>query len=99
MTIQLSGQREELILSLMRSGNFASADQVIDEALRLVGQRYQTSGESKDSAVGEVNESAGRTGRQLDNLKRLSRKLDAMPTTAVTDGLSNRDHDRILYGQ
>ena len=99
MTINLSGQREELILSLMRSGNFASADQVIDEALRLVGQRYQASGESKDSAVGEVNESADRTGQQLDNLERLSRKLDAMPTTAVTDGLSNRDHDRILYGQ
>jgi Arc/MetJ-type ribon-helix-helix transcriptional regulator len=90
MTINLSGQREQIVLSLLQAGKFATADEVIDEALRLVGQRYQELGEADDS---------GRTGQQLENLRRLGEKLDAMPTAAVTDGLSNRDHDRILYGQ
>ena len=41
MTIDLSGQRERIVLSLMQAGKFASADEVIDEALRLVEERYQ----------------------------------------------------------
>lgn len=91
MTIHLSGQREEVILSLMRAGTFASADEVIDEALRLVGQRYQNP---------EVaNGSAERAAQQSENLRMLGQKQDAMPALAVDDGLSNRDHDLILYGQ
>jgi Arc/MetJ-type ribon-helix-helix transcriptional regulator len=90
MTIHLSGQREQVVLSLMQAGKFASADEVIDEALRLVGQRYQGLAKADDS---------DRTGQQIENLRQLGQKLDAMPTAAVTDGLSNRDHDRILYGQ
>lgn len=85
MTIHLSGPREQIVLSLLQAGKFSSADEVIDEALRLVGQRYQ-----------EPNE---RTGQQLENLRRLGRKMDAMPAAAVTDVLTNRDHDRILYGK
>ncbi len=88
MTINLSGQREEIVLSLLQAGKFATAEEVIDEALRLVEQRYQ----------GEQAEDAARTRQQLENLRRLGQKLDAMPTAAVADGLSNRDHDRILYG-
>ncbi len=30
---------------------------------------------------------------------RLLDKLAAMPATSPSDGLSNRDHDRILYGE
>ncbi len=85
MTIHLTGPREQIVLSLLQAGKFSSADEVIDEALRLVGQRYQ-----------EVD---NLTVQQIENLRRLGRKLDAMPVTAVTDGLTNRDHDRILYGK
>ena len=90
MTIQLSGQREQLVLSLLEAGKFASADEVIDEALRLVEQRYQ-------AGAGAVQ--PDRTSQQLANLKRLGEKLDAMPAAPVVDGLSNRDHDRILYSR
>ena len=31
-------------------------------------------------------------------LDTLSKRLDAMAAAAVSDGLSNRDHDQILYG-
>jgi Arc/MetJ-type ribon-helix-helix transcriptional regulator len=100
MTIQLSREREQVILSLLQTGKFASADEVIDEALRLVGQRYQEPGETKKpAAVGKAEDSLDRTGQQLENLRRLGRKLDAMPSVAIADGMSNRDHDRILYGQ
>ena len=84
MTIHLSGQRERIVLSLLAAGKFASADEVIDEALRLVGQRY----EDADAAA-----------QQLDNLRQLGRKLDAMPVESAADGLTNRDHDRMLYGK
>ena len=51
MTIHLSGQREQVILSLLRAGKFASSEEVIDEALRLVGERYQEPEEAKNSAA------------------------------------------------
>ena len=38
------------------------------------------------------------TREQLETLSALRRKVAAMRATAVSDGLSNRDHDRILYG-
>ena len=100
MTIHLSEQREQLILSLLRAGKFASADDVIDEGLRLVEQRLQESGETDESptnaAAGDTDD---RTAQQLGNLRRLGQILDAMPTAAISDGLSNRDHDRMIYGQ
>jgi Arc/MetJ-type ribon-helix-helix transcriptional regulator len=85
MTIHLSGQREQIVLSLLEAGAFPSADAVIDEALRLIGERYRQAGEQTD--------------RQLENLRRLGQKLDAMPVADAADGLSNRDHDRMLYGK
>jgi Arc/MetJ-type ribon-helix-helix transcriptional regulator len=100
MTIHLSGQREQVILSLLRAGKFASSDEVIDEALRLVGERYQDPQEAKESAVrSEADRSVDRVAQQLGNLRRLGQKLDTMSTAAVADGLSNRDHDRMLYGK
>jgi Arc/MetJ-type ribon-helix-helix transcriptional regulator len=98
MTINLSGQREQIVLALLREGKFTSPDEVIDEALRLVRQRYQEP-EGEKEAAASVTPPVDRTGRQLENLRRLSQKLEAMPVAAVADGLSNRDHDRILYGQ
>ena len=38
------------------------------------------------------------TREQLETLNVLRRRVAAMPAAAVSDGLSNRDHDRILYG-
>jgi Arc/MetJ-type ribon-helix-helix transcriptional regulator len=90
MTIHLSGRREQLVLSLLRAGRFASADEVIDEALRLVEQHYEAGGGAAQT---------DRTSVQLANLKRLGEKLDAIPAAPVVDGLSNRDHDRILYSK
>jgi Arc/MetJ-type ribon-helix-helix transcriptional regulator len=100
MMINLSGQREQIVLSLLRAGKFASADAVIDEALRLVGQRYQEPMEANKATAGvKTDDALDHTRRQLENLRRLGQKLEAMPVEAVADGLSNRDHDRILYGQ
>jgi antitoxin ParD1/3/4 len=39
MTIHLSGERERLVRSFVQGGRFASEDEVIDEALRLLRQR------------------------------------------------------------
>jgi Arc/MetJ-type ribon-helix-helix transcriptional regulator len=100
MTIHLSGQRKQLILSLVQAGKFASSDEVLGEALRLVEERYQEPGEARERAVcSPAHISADRTAQQLGALDKLVQKLDAMPTSVIADGLSNRDHDRILYGK
>jgi Arc/MetJ-type ribon-helix-helix transcriptional regulator len=91
MTIHLHGSREQLVLSLLQAGQFSSADEVIDEALRLIEQRYQEADAAKDADE--------RTSKQLETLKRLGKKMDAMPVAAVSDGLSNRDHDQIIYSK
>ena len=88
MIIHLSGQREQDILAMLRGGKFASADEVIDEGLRLVRQHLDES-DTKEPAD-------ERARRQRGNLRRLSHKLEAMPTIAIDDELSNRAHDRIL---
>jgi antitoxin ParD1/3/4 len=41
MTIHLSVEREELVRSLMEGGRFASEDEVIGEALRLLQERNE----------------------------------------------------------
>ena len=99
MTIHLSGRREQVVLSLLRSGKFASADEVLDQALRLVDQRDSEPDEAKGPVSGITPAASARTDRQRESLRRLGRKLDAMPVAAVEDGLSNRDHDQMLYGQ
>jgi Arc/MetJ-type ribon-helix-helix transcriptional regulator len=100
MTIHLSGHREQVILSLLRAGKFSSSDEVIDEALRLVGERYNEPDALKaPEASNEGDQSRDRTAQQLANLRRLGQKVDAMPTAAIADGLSNRDHDRMIYGK
>ena len=100
MTIHLSEQREQLILSLVRAGKFASADEVVDEGLRLVEQRLRESGEKNQAASSSTDDHTDdRASLQRRNLNRLGQRLDAMPVAAIVDGLSNRDHDRMLYGQ
>lgn len=39
MSIQLSGEREQLVRSLVQGGGYTSEDEVIDEALRLLQER------------------------------------------------------------
>ena len=91
MTIHLSGSREQLVLSLLQAGQFSSADEVIDEALRLVRERYQAAKTGKDADE--------RTNQQLENLRRLGKELETLPSATIADGLSNRDHDQILYNK
>ncbi len=46
----------------------------------------------------DVSAAPERTRSQRQALDTLLKKLDAMPTTPVADGFSNRDHDQLLYG-
>ena len=39
MTIHVSGEREQIVRNFLQDGRFASEDEVIDEALRLLQER------------------------------------------------------------
>jgi hypothetical protein len=41
--------------------------------------------------------SAGRARQQREALSRLCQKIDAMPAVPHDDGLTNRDHDQLIY--
>ncbi len=58
MDIHLSGQREKAIHSLIDAGKFASAEAVIDEALRLITKVHQERCETVESAPSEENRRA-----------------------------------------
>ena len=95
MTIHLPQELERFIHEQVIRGEFASADEALTEAVRLLQRREP--GPATTVAPGETHD---RTARQLENLERLARKLDSLPVaSADTDGLTNRDHDRILYGK
>src|SRR5262245_38830927 len=92
MTIHLPQELERFIHETVLRGEFASADEALTEAVRLLQRR--------ESGPAATAVPADRTARQLENLGGLLRKLDSMPVaSAAADGLTNRDHDRILYGQ
>jgi hypothetical protein len=63
----------------------------VQEKLELVARLMR-------SIQAEVSPTGNHTVEQLERLTDLRRKLAAMPTTSISDGLSNRDHDQILYG-
>jgi len=42
---------------------------------------------------------AGLADRQRAALAELCRKLDVMPAVELGDGLTNRDHERVVYGR
>jgi hypothetical protein len=46
-----------------------------------------------------ADDSTERTARQRNNLNLLRQEMASMPETGTDDGLSNRDHDAILYGR
>jgi hypothetical protein len=50
------------------------------------------------SIQADVGPAGDHTREQLEKLSELRRKLTVMPAATVSDGLSNRDHDQILYG-
>ncbi|MBI1187182.1 MAG: hypothetical protein GC206_07610 [Alphaproteobacteria bacterium] len=100
MMIDLPEDLERFIRSEVRNGEFASESDAIAEAVRLfVRQRQESRSEAKAPEQVETDENAQRASRQRENLKRLCGKLDALPTTEMSDELTNRDHDQILYGR
>ncbi len=68
----------------------------------LHGLSDQDKLEVVEHIVQTVRAATGQTARpvqrQLESLKQLCGTLDVMPTAMISDSLSNRDHDRILYG-
>ncbi len=67
------------------------ADLTLQEKLELATRLIRT-------IQADVAMSPKGTREQLETLNALRRRVAAMPAAAVSDGLSNRDHDRILYG-
>ncbi len=67
------------------------ADLTLQDKLELVTRLIRT-------IQAEVVVPSNRVREQLENLSALRRKLATMPTAPIADGLSNRDHDQILYG-
>ena len=47
----------------------------------------------------ESTSTPDRASGQRKNLDRLRKEMEAMPADEPQDGLSNRDHDRVLYGE
>jgi hypothetical protein len=50
-------------------------------------------------SIGAESPADDHARQQRDALDRLCQKLDAMPAATPGDGLTNRDHDRILYAR
>lgn len=90
MTISLPQDLEEFLRSGVRVGRFASEHDAVAQAVRLLRQSIEgPDGHGRDASPDE----------QAENLRRLCASMEELPTAAVTDGLSNRDHDKILYGE
>jgi Arc/MetJ-type ribon-helix-helix transcriptional regulator len=82
---------EMTLLEAVQNGRFASLDDAVAEAVRQLLHG--------PSAAPGLSESEDVARLQRENLKRLCALLDALPAAPSPDGLTNRDHDRILYGR
>ena len=67
MTIHLSAEREQMVRSFIQDGRFASEDEVIDEALRLLQERRTLGSgldfEPREGTLGPHGGSRGQTLR------------------------------------
>ncbi len=81
MTIHLSGDREQVVRTLMKAGRYASEDEVIDEALRLLQQRDLKQVEEKKRIEAKLIEgldsgpSTPMTPEDWDEIEREGRRL------------------------
>ena len=95
------------MISCKRVGNLSTGRRIIMshqqwEAIErtLAGLSAQDKRELVDRILQSLQAESpapDRALRQRDALARLCQKLDAMPAATPSDGLTNRDHDRILY--
>jgi hypothetical protein len=70
-----------------------SADQKREVAVRIL-ESIRGEGPAPDSDA-----DTDRARRQREALDRLCRAVDALPVTEHEDGLTNRDHDRLIYAR
>jgi Arc/MetJ-type ribon-helix-helix transcriptional regulator len=73
-----------------------------DIEAQLAAGRYRTANELIEDLVrlrqGQESEDRGLAERQRRALLNLLDEMQAWPAAPVEDGLTSRDHDRILYG-
>jgi hypothetical protein len=72
--------------------------EVIERSLAglSVDEKREVAGRILQSIRGE-SPAADRVRQQREALNRLCQKVDALPTAQHSDGLTNRDHDRLIY--
>lgn len=71
-------------------------------ARSLAGLSAQDKRELVDHILSSIREEPSvpdRPAQQRETLARLCENIDSMPAVAHSDGLTNRDHDRILYSR
>lgn len=61
----------------------------VDEKREVAGRILQS--------ICEGSPTADRTRQQRESLSRLCDRVDALPTAEHSDGLTNRDHDQLIY--
>jgi Arc/MetJ-type ribon-helix-helix transcriptional regulator len=91
MTIHLPEDVERSVAAAVQGGDFRSVDDALAEAWRAYLEQRKLRQEPTLAASRHI--------QQRENLARLCQQLDAMPSAPVSDDLTNRNHDQILYGK
>jgi Arc/MetJ-type ribon-helix-helix transcriptional regulator len=84
MDIHLSKEAARYIKAQLDAGRYRTPDELVADLLRQQEER-----EDSERRLWE---------RQRQALLGLRDELSALPSSLPDDGLTNRDHDRILYG-
>jgi Arc/MetJ-type ribon-helix-helix transcriptional regulator len=84
MQITISEEAGRYIEAQLAAGRYRTANELIEDLVRL--------------RQGREAEECGLAERQRHALLNLLDEMRAWPAAPVEDGLTNRDHDRILYG-
>ena len=79
MTINLSEERGQAVRSLMEGGRYASEDEVIDDALRLLQERDERSGRIEALRGSVEDMRAGRLSPAEDMLAEMRQILVEVP--------------------
>jgi Arc/MetJ-type ribon-helix-helix transcriptional regulator len=88
MDIQLSPDAQRFIEAQLQLGKYRSVAEVIDALV-----------EEKTASTSAVANLEALTAKQRQRLLDLVEECEALALAPPLDGLTNRDHDRILYGE
>lgn len=93
MEIELSPESQQYIQTQLQMGAYHSASEVIEALVEARRRSAKADGAAAATILSDL------AAKQRQRLLEVVKECESIAGTPSIDGFTNRDHDRILYGE